>query len=46
MRGMVMLGLEQKLIALPLDALRNEIAIKVRAMVNRLALEPQLTSRR
>lgn len=38
--GMVMLGLEQKLIAVPIDALRNEIAIIVRAMVNGLALEP------
>ena len=44
--GMVMLGLEQKLIAVPIEALRNEIAIIVRAMVNGLALEPQLTSPR
>lgn len=44
--GMVMLGLEQKLIAVPIDDLRNEIAIMVRAMVNGLALEPQLTSPR
>jgi AcrR family transcriptional regulator len=44
--GMVMLGLEQKLIAVPIDALRNEIAIMVRAMVKGLALEPQLTSPR
>jgi AcrR family transcriptional regulator len=43
--GMVVLGLEQKLIAVPIDALRNEIAIIVRAMVNGLALEPRLTSR-
>jgi hypothetical protein len=43
---MVMLGLEQKLIAVPIDALRNEIAIMVRAMVKGLALEPQLTSPR
>jgi hypothetical protein len=42
---MVVLGLEQKLIAVPIDALRNEIAIIVRAMVNGLALEPRLTSR-
>jgi AcrR family transcriptional regulator len=44
--GMVMLGLEQKLIAVPIDDLRNEIAIMARAMVNGLALEPQLTSPR
>jgi AcrR family transcriptional regulator len=44
--GMVMLGLEQKLIAVPVDDLRNEIAIMARAMVNGLALEPQLTSPR
>ena len=31
--GMVTLGLEQKLIAVPLDALRVEIALIVRAMV-------------
>jgi AcrR family transcriptional regulator len=36
--GMVTLGLEQKLIAVPIDALRNEIAIMVRAVVNGLAL--------
>jgi AcrR family transcriptional regulator len=35
--GMVTLGLEQKLIAVPVDALRNEIAIMVRAMVSGLA---------
>ena len=35
--GMVALGLEQKLIAVPLDALREEIAIIVRAMVSGLA---------
>ena len=34
--GMVALGLEQKLIAVPLDALREEIAIIVRAMVSGL----------
>ena len=37
--GMVTLGLEQKLVAVPIDALRNEIAIIVRAMVKGLALE-------
>ncbi len=37
--GMVTLGLEQKLIAVPIDALRNEIAMIVRAMVKGLALE-------
>jgi AcrR family transcriptional regulator len=36
--GMVTLGLEQKLIAVPIDALRHEIAIMVRAVVNGLAL--------
>jgi hypothetical protein len=35
---MVTLGLEQKLIAVPIDALRNEIAMVVRAMVKGLAL--------
>jgi AcrR family transcriptional regulator len=37
--GMVALGLEQKLIAVPVDALRAEIALIVRAMVRGLALE-------
>jgi AcrR family transcriptional regulator len=37
--GMVALGLEQKLIAVPIDALRNQIAIIVRAMIDGLALE-------
>ena len=37
--GMVLLGLEQKLIAVPIDALRNEIATIVRAMVEGLAPE-------
>jgi AcrR family transcriptional regulator len=37
--GMVTLGLEQKLIAMPVDALRKEIAMIVKAMVNGLALE-------
>jgi AcrR family transcriptional regulator len=35
--GMVLLGLEQKLIAVPIEALRREIAIVVRAMVEGLA---------
>jgi AcrR family transcriptional regulator len=35
--GMVLLGLEQKLIAVPLEALRREIAIIVRAMIRGLA---------
>jgi len=34
--GMVALGLEQKLIAVPLDALRTEIATLVRAMIDGL----------
>ena len=34
--GMVLLGLEQKLIAVPVDALRKEIATIVRAMVEGL----------
>jgi AcrR family transcriptional regulator len=37
--GMVALGLEQKLIAVPIDALRNEIATIVSAMVAGLAAE-------
>jgi hypothetical protein len=37
--GMVTLGLEKKLIAVPVDALRAEIAIMVKAMVDGLALE-------
>jgi hypothetical protein len=36
---MVPLGLEEKLIAVPIDALRNQIAIIVRAMIDGLALE-------
>jgi hypothetical protein len=36
---MVALGLDQKLIAVPVDALRNQIAIIVRAMINGLAAE-------
>jgi AcrR family transcriptional regulator len=39
--GMVTLGLEQKLIAVPIEALRAEIAMIVRAMVKGLALEPR-----
>jgi AcrR family transcriptional regulator len=34
--GMVLLGLEQKLIAVPIEALRREIAVIVRAMVEGL----------
>ncbi|MBR1218381.1 TetR/AcrR family transcriptional regulator [Bradyrhizobium sp. U87765 SZCCT0131] len=34
--GMVLLGLEQKLIAVPIDALREEIATMVRAMIRGL----------
>lgn len=38
--GMVALGLEQKLIAVPIEALRNQIAIMVRAVIRGLvALE-------
>jgi AcrR family transcriptional regulator len=37
--GMVTLGLEQKLIAVPVEALRAEIAIIVRATVRGLAVE-------
>jgi AcrR family transcriptional regulator len=37
--GMVALGLEQKLIAVPVDALRAEIALIVRAMVRGLKSE-------
>ena len=35
--GMVLLGLEQKLIAVPVEALRKEIATIVGAMVDGLA---------
>jgi AcrR family transcriptional regulator len=38
--GMVLLGLEQKLIAVPVDALRKEIATIVRAMVDGLTGTP------
>ncbi|MGH6752025.1 MAG: TetR/AcrR family transcriptional regulator, partial [Bradyrhizobium sp.] len=34
--GMVLLGLEQKLIAVPVEALRAEIAVIVRAVVKGL----------
>jgi AcrR family transcriptional regulator len=34
--GMVALGLEQKLIAVPLDALRSEVALLTRAMIDGL----------
>src|ERR1700738_566321 len=37
--GMVALGLEQKLIAVPVDALRGEIAVIVRAMIRGLKSE-------
>lgn len=39
--GMVALGLEQKLIAVPVAALRAEIGTIVRAMIDGLALTPQ-----
>jgi AcrR family transcriptional regulator len=39
--GMVALGLEQKLIAVPLGALRKEIATMVRAMVTGLVANPE-----
>lgn len=37
--GMVALGLEQKLVAVPLPALRNEIATLVRAMIDGLVAQ-------
>jgi hypothetical protein len=37
--GMAALGLDQKLIAVPIEALRNQIAIIVRAMIDGLAVE-------
>jgi AcrR family transcriptional regulator len=37
--GMVALGLEQKLVAVPLEVLRREVARIVRAMVNGIVLE-------
>lgn len=39
--GMVALGLEQKLVAVPLDVLRSEVARIVRATVRGLVLEEQ-----
>jgi AcrR family transcriptional regulator len=42
--GMVALGLEQKLIAVPIKALRNEIATIVRAMVNGLVARAQVST--
>ena len=41
--GMVLLGLEQKLIAVPIEALRQEIATIVRAMVDGLTAEERLS---
>jgi AcrR family transcriptional regulator len=38
--GMVMLGLEQKLIAVPIKALRSEITTLVRAMIDGLMAKP------
>lgn len=38
--GMVALGLEQKLVAVPLPALRKEIAVLVRAMIDGLIAQP------
>src|SRR5215470_7233180 len=38
--GMVALGLEQKLIAVPLNALRSEITTLVRAMIDGLTAKP------
>jgi AcrR family transcriptional regulator len=38
--GMVMLGLEQKLIAVPINALRSEIKTLVRAMIDGLTAKP------
>jgi AcrR family transcriptional regulator len=42
--GMVALGLEQKLIAVPIKALRKEIATIVRAMVNGLVARAQVST--
>jgi AcrR family transcriptional regulator len=39
--GMVALGLEQKLVAVPLNALRTEIATLVRAMIDGLTARPE-----
>jgi AcrR family transcriptional regulator len=38
--GMVLLGLEQKLIAVPIDALRSELAAIIRAMIAGLSAKP------
>jgi hypothetical protein len=38
--GMVMLGLEQKLVAVPINALRTEITTLVRAMIDGLTAKP------
>jgi AcrR family transcriptional regulator len=38
--GMVMLGLEQKLVAVPINALRSEITTLVRAMIDGLTAKP------
>jgi AcrR family transcriptional regulator len=43
--GMVALGLEQKLIAVPSDALRSEVATIVRAMVLGLAQAEQMSTK-
>jgi len=42
--GMVALGLEQKLVAVPLPALRNEIAVLVRAAVEGLVAREKIGS--
>jgi hypothetical protein len=39
MHGMVLLGLEQKLIAVPIEVLREEFATSVRAMVEGLTYQ-------
>jgi len=39
--GMVALGLEQKLVAVPINALRTEIATLVRAMIDGLTARPE-----
>jgi Tetracyclin repressor-like, C-terminal domain len=38
--GIVALGLEHKLIAVPIEALRSEVAIIVRAMADGMAVRP------
>jgi hypothetical protein len=42
--GMMALGLEQKLIAVPIKALRKEIATIVRAMVSGLVARAQVST--